>query len=80
MKYNFSEIIFHVHGYRKCFAEINDSTPLSLYNGSSSQLAENYRKNNYFYIFLQARQEPDNCNNGRIYVFFQYKGKFVSSP
>ena len=28
MKYNFSEIIYHVLGYWKWFAEINDSTPL----------------------------------------------------
>ena len=27
MKYNFSEIIYHVLGYWKWFAEINDSTP-----------------------------------------------------
>ena len=28
IKYNFSETIYHVHGYWKWFAEINDSTPL----------------------------------------------------
>ena len=28
MKYNFSEIIYHVLGYWKWFTEINDSTPL----------------------------------------------------
>ena len=28
MKYNFSGIICHIHGYWKLFAEINDSTPL----------------------------------------------------
>ena len=30
MKYNFSDIIYHVHGYWKWFAEINDSAPLHM--------------------------------------------------
>ena len=34
MKYNFSEIIYRFLGYWKCFAELNDSTPLNRENSS----------------------------------------------